>query len=40
MARLYVELSLATHIPFRALQDEDDDTIATYLELLDARTEG
>jgi hypothetical protein len=36
-ARLYVELSLATRIPFEALVLEDDATIATYLELLDER---
>lgn len=40
MARLYVELSLATRIPFRHLELEDDATIATYLEILDDRAEG
>jgi hypothetical protein len=34
-ARLYVELSLATRIPFDDLERQDDSTIATYLELLD-----
>lgn len=40
MARLYVELSLATRIPFAALELEDDATVATYLEILDERAEG
>jgi len=40
LARLYVELSIMTHIPFRALLEETDSTIATYLELLDERREG
>jgi hypothetical protein len=35
VSRLYVELSRATRIPFAALLLEDDQTIATYLELLD-----
>lgn len=39
MARLYVELSLATRIPFAALVGEDDQTVATYLELLDERAD-
>ena len=39
MSRLYVELSLATRIPFAFLEREDDATIATYLELLDQRGE-
>jgi hypothetical protein len=32
---LYVSLSRATHIPFRALLEEDPRVIATYLEQLD-----
>jgi hypothetical protein len=39
-ARLYVELSAALQIPFAQLVTEDDATIATYLELIDHRTEG
>jgi hypothetical protein len=37
VSRLYVQLSLATRIPFSALAAEDDATIATYLELIDER---
>jgi hypothetical protein len=40
VARLYVQLSIATHIPFTALLGEDDATIATYLAEFDARAEG
>jgi hypothetical protein len=36
-ARLYAELSLATGIPFDVLERQDDATIATLLELIDAR---
>jgi hypothetical protein len=39
VARLYVELSLVTRIPFSALVLEDDATVATYLELLDERAD-
>ena len=38
ISRRYVEVSLATGIPFSTLLLEDDQTIATYLELLDERT--
>jgi hypothetical protein len=37
LSRLYVALSLATTIPFSQLVLEDDETIATYLELIDHR---
>jgi hypothetical protein len=35
-----VALSLRTGIPFAVLAEEDDEVIATYLELLDQAEEG
>jgi hypothetical protein len=35
-----VQLSIATGIPFSTLLDEDDATIATYLDEYDRRQEG
>ena len=34
-----MSLSIATSIPFEALLGEDDQTIATYFELLDEQAE-
>jgi hypothetical protein len=34
-----VSLSLATRIPFRALAEEDEQTLLTYFQLLDEQAE-
>lgn len=39
MARLYAELALHMRIPMAQLEAEDDETVATWLELIDERAD-